>query len=155
MPGGFSTNYRASVKAESAGCVECSNVRTLPPFIICLWYAHNPVRSNASHAPGIFYKLYASTLPLFLGNALFPWKLHCCVICGKSESRRVQLDNEQLYLYQSPEQAFALGLLSPWEGARGHHRKTRKAHFAFVVFHGRGSEWYTTYHPLHPCNSNT
>lgn len=74
MPGGFPTNYRASVKAESAGCVECSNVRTLPPFIICLWYAHNPVRSNASHAPGIFYKLYASTLPpslvmpLSLGN---------------------------------------------------------------------------------------
>ena len=147
MPGGFPTNYRASVKAESAGCVECSNVRTLPSFIICLWYAHNPVRSNASHAPGIFYKLYASTLPLFLGNAPFPWKLHCCVICGKGEARRVQPDYKQLYLYQSPEQAFALGLLSPWEGARGHRRKTRKAYFAFVVFHGRGSEWYTKYHP--------
>lgn len=147
MPGGFPTNYRASVKAESAGCVECSNVRTLPPFIICLWYAHNPVRSNASHAPGIFYKLYASTLPLFLGNAPFPWKLHCCVICGKGEARRVQPDYKHLYLYQSPEQAFALGLSPPWEGARGRNRKTRKAYFAFVVFHGRGSEWYTKYHP--------
>lgn len=85
--------------------------------------------------------------PPFLGNAPFPWKLRCCVICGKGEARRVQPDYKQLYLYQSPEQAFALGLLSPWEGARGHRRKTRKAYFAFVVFHGRGSEWYTKYHP--------
>ena len=79
-------------------------------------------------------------VPLSLETAL-------CVICGKGEARRVQPDYKQLYLYQSPEQAFALDLSSPWEGARGRNRKTRKAYFAFVVFHGRGSEWYTKYHP--------
>lgn len=85
--------------------------------------------------------------PFFVGDALALKNYAIRVPCGKGEARRVQPDYKQLYLYQSPEQAFALGLLSPWEGARGHRRKTRKAYFAFVVFHGRGSEWYTKYHP--------
>ena len=77
-PVSLPTDCRASVKDESAGCVECSNVRTLPPFIICLWYAHNPVRPNTSHAPGIFYKLYASTLPPF--SLVMPLSLGNCAV---------------------------------------------------------------------------
>ena len=130
------------------------SVRTFERYSPIPYMFFVPRRTERHTPPAFSINHMLPPSPLFLGNALFPWKLRCCVICGKSESRRVQLDNEQLYLYQSPEQAFALGLLSPWEGARGHHRKTRKAHFAFVVFHGRGSEWYTKYHP-HPCNSNT
>ena len=100
-----------------------------------------PDSHTADHSQKATVCLYP---PFFVGNALSLRNYAVALSVA-----RVQPDHKQLYLYQFPDQAlFALDLLSPWEGARGRHRKTRKAHFAFVVFHGRGSEWYTKYHPL-------
>lgn len=137
--------YRLPGKCEVKNA---GSVRTFELFPYTLYVLCAP-KNRTPYAPAfsINCMLPPSPPPLFLGNAPFPWKLRCCVICGKGEARRVQPDYKQLYLYQSPEQAFALGLSSPWEGARGRNRKTRKAYFAFVVFHGRGSEWYAKYHP--------
>lgn len=148
MPGW--SPYGLPGKCEKLNLPGAWNVRTSELYHLSLFVYGTPItkydRTQAMF-PAFSINCMLPPSPLFLGNAPFPWKLCCCVICGKGEARRVQPDYKQLYLYQSPEQAFALGLSSPWEGARGRNRKTRKAYFAFVVFHGRGSEWYAKYHP--------
>ena len=148
MPGW--SPYGLPGKCEKLNLPGAWNVRTSELYHLSSFVYGTPItkydRTQAMF-PAFSINCMLPPSPLFLGNAPFPWKLCCCVICGKGEARRVQPDYKQLYLYQSPEQAFALGLSSPWEGARGRNRKTRKAYFAFVVFHGRGSEWYAKYHP--------
>lgn len=91
-----------------------------------------PDSHTADHSqklPSAAARLSSLVMPLPLKN----YVIH--VSCGKGEARRVQPDNEQLCLYQFPDQAlFALDLSSPWEGARGRHRKTQKVYFAFCKF---------------------
>ena len=69
MPGLSPYGLSGKCEVKNAGSVRTFEL--FPLYLICSLCPEEP---NAIR-PGFFYKLYASTLPLFLGNALFPWKL--------------------------------------------------------------------------------
>lgn len=150
MPGW--SPYGLPGKCEMLNLPGAWNVRTSELYHLSLFVYGTPISK---------YDRIQAMFPAFSINCMLPPSPSSLVILLSLGNYVVALSVARVkpggfsptisnYIFTSPRSKLLPLVFCPLgRGARGHHRKTRKAHFAFVVFHGRGSEWYTKYHPTH------